>query len=99
MRSRFGDGDDDELSRKLGRLRADLGPLGVDPFGFDPKTVASFAGPIRWLYRHYFRVVARGVDDVPDGRVLLVSNHSGQLPFDGLMIAVAVTRPVSSSMV
>jgi 1-acyl-sn-glycerol-3-phosphate acyltransferase len=88
---RRGDGAEEaEFDRKLGRLQAELGPLGVDPFGFDPKTIASFAGPVRWLYRHYFRVLARGVDNVPDDRVLLVSNHSGQLPFDGLMIAAAL---------
>jgi len=82
--------DEGELRDRLARLRADLGPLGVDPFGFDPRSILAFARPIRWLYEHYFRVLARGIENVPDGRVLLVSNHSGQLPFDGLMIAAAL---------
>lgn len=81
---------DAEISERLLARRADFGPLGVDPFGFDPGAVARFAGPIRWLYRRYFRVLARGIENVPDGRALLVSNHSGQLPFDGLMIAGAL---------
>ena len=38
----------------------------------------------RWLYRDYFRAEAHGIENVPPaGRVLLVANHSGQLPFDG----------------
>lgn len=90
MLSEMAADDRAELRRRLGRLQADLGPLGIDPFGFDPEAVAAFAGPVGWLYRHYFRVIARGVEHVPDGRVLLVSNHSGQLPFDGLMIGAAL---------
>ena len=72
------------------RVAADLGELGVDPFGFDPEVVTHLTGPLVWLYRHYFRVMVDGIDKVPDGRVLLISNHSGQLPFDGMMIGTAM---------
>src|SRR5437660_11704392 len=45
---------------------------------------------VRFLYRHYFRAKAFGIEHVPaSGRVLLVANHSGQLPFDGLVIGTA----------
>ena len=51
------------------------------------KTAATVA---RWLYRHYFRAEAFGIEHVPPtGRVILVANHSGQLPFDGLVIGSA----------
>jgi 1-acyl-sn-glycerol-3-phosphate acyltransferase len=44
-----------------------------------------------WLYKKYFRVQLHGVERVPaDGRVVLVANHSGQLPFDAAMIEVAL---------
>lgn len=79
-----------DLKERLQSLTAELGPLGVDPFGFDPEVVQQFIGPVRWLYRHYFRVLARGIENVPSDRVLLVANHSGQLPFDGLMIAASL---------
>ena len=36
------------------------------------------------------RVRAEGVEHIPDGRCLIVSNHSGQLPYDGAMIGTAV---------
>ena len=44
----------------------------------------------RWLYRNYFRAQAFGIEHLPaHGRVVLVSNHSGQLPFDALVIGSA----------
>ncbi|MBI4818065.1 MAG: acyltransferase family protein [Deltaproteobacteria bacterium] len=72
------------------RVPVDLGELGVDPFGLDPKVVQYAAAPVEWLYRHYFRVLTQGLENVPGGRVLLISNHSGQLPFDGAMIGAAM---------
>lgn len=74
----------------MNRIGIELGPMGVDPFGFEP-TVAKYAAtPVEQLYRRYFRVITKGIENVPEGRVLLVSNHSGQLPFDGMMIGAAL---------
>ena len=81
---------DDEVRRRTARLKVDLGELGVDSFGYDPEYVKYVASPATWLYRNYFRVESHGVEHVPDGRCLLISNHSGQLPFDGLMICAAL---------
>lgn len=64
--------------------------FGVDPFGFNLDYALSAVAPFLWLYRNYFRVETRGIENVPKGRVLLISNHSGQLPFDGAMIGVAL---------
>jgi 1-acyl-sn-glycerol-3-phosphate acyltransferase len=45
----------------------------------------------RVLYEKYWRVDARGARHVPkSGPVILVSNHSGTLPFDATMIACAL---------
>lgn len=44
----------------------------------------------RWLHRTYFRTEVFGIENVPAaGRGLLVSNHSGQLPFDGVVLNCA----------
>ncbi len=80
---------DDVLSR-LDRLPVHRGPVGVDPFGFDPKVAKYAVLFARALYRNYFRTVVHGIGHVPDGRVLLVSNHSGQIPLDGMAIACAM---------
>ena len=79
-----------DLRTRMARMTAELGELGVDPFGFDPETVKYAAVPIEVLYRHYFRVLTYGIENVPNGRALLVSNHSGQLPFDGMMIGASL---------
>lgn len=75
---------------------------GVDPFGFSLDYALSAIGPILWLYKHYFRVQTFGIENVPQGRVLLIANHSGQLPLDAMMIGVAMLteapqpRPIRS---
>jgi 1-acyl-sn-glycerol-3-phosphate acyltransferase len=63
---------------------------GVDPFGFSMEFALAAVAPMIWLYKHYFRVQAHGIQNVPAGRVLIVPNHSGQLPFDAAMISVAM---------
>ncbi len=80
----------EEVEEKTAQLSSDTGELGVDPFGYDPEVVKYVAGPASWLYRHYFRALTHGAENVPNGRCLLVANHSGQLPFDGLMIGTAM---------
>src|SRR5215471_2553513 len=72
---------------KVGRRENEFG---VDPFGFDLQYALAAMAPFVWLYKQYFRVQTFNIDRVPPGRVLLVSNHSGQLPLDGAMIVVAL---------
>ncbi len=79
-----------DLEERLERIPSNLGPYGVDPFGFDPQYVKKVVGPAAWLYRKYFRCEAQGLENVPEGRCLIIANHSGQLPFDGLMIGMSM---------
>lgn len=75
---------------RLESLTPPRNEFGVNPYGFDVDYTVAAVGPLLWLYRKYFRVQVHGIERVPaEGRVLLVSNHSGQLPFDGAMIEVA----------
>ncbi len=78
-----------ELDARQARAVAHMGGGAIDPFGFDPDYVRRVLPLLQWLYRHYFRVEAHDVDRIPEGRCLLVANHSGQLPFDGAMLAMA----------
>ncbi|HEX2415910.1 MAG TPA: lysophospholipid acyltransferase family protein [Thermoleophilaceae bacterium] len=44
-----------------------------------------------WFYRYWFRAEVEGIENVPaTGGALLVSNHSGALPPDAVMIAKAI---------
>jgi 1-acyl-sn-glycerol-3-phosphate acyltransferase len=63
----------------------------ADEFGLDPEFRARALPFFRLLYEKYWRVEARGARNVPkSGPVILVSNHSGALPFDATMIACAL---------
>jgi 1-acyl-sn-glycerol-3-phosphate acyltransferase len=46
--------------------------------------------PFALLYRYYFRVEVSGIDRLPEGRVLVIANHAGQLPFDAAMLGLAL---------
>jgi len=79
-----------ELQARLARLVAPQNEYGVDPFGLELDFAKAAIAPVLWLYRNYFRVETHGIEQVPSGRVMLISNHSGQLPIDGAMIAMAL---------
>jgi 1-acyl-sn-glycerol-3-phosphate acyltransferase len=81
------------LAGGLAFLRRRLtGDYPVDDFGFDPDlTEHVLLPPLRPLYDTWFRVETRGLDNVPDtGAALVVANHSGTLPLDALMTALAL---------
>lgn len=67
-----------------------IGSRGVDPWGLNINTAQAGWNIVRWLYESYFRVEAVGLENVPaSGRLLIVGNHSGQLPLDGVMVGYA----------
>jgi 1-acyl-sn-glycerol-3-phosphate acyltransferase len=76
---------------RLEKLTPPKNEYGVDPYGLDVEYASAAIAPFLWLYRKWFRVQLHGVDRVPsEGRCLIVSNHSGQLPFDAAMIGVSL---------
>lgn len=90
------------LPERIAQVRKRQNEFGLDPFGYSTDYALAAMGPIVWLYKHYFRVEARGLENVPQGRVLLVGNHSGQLPVDAAMVGTAMLveadppRPIRS---
>lgn len=81
---------DEEIKRRIDRISTNLGPYGVDPFGYSPQYLKKAVGFGIWVYRRYFRCQTTGVQNVPEGRCFIVCNHSGQLPWDAMMINMAV---------
>jgi 1-acyl-sn-glycerol-3-phosphate acyltransferase len=79
-----------DLEARLARLVAPQNEYGVDPFGLDLEFTKAAVAPALWLYKNWFRVETHGIEQVPTGRALLIANHSGQLPFDALMIGLAM---------
>jgi 1-acyl-sn-glycerol-3-phosphate acyltransferase len=63
----------------------------VDEFGFDRKFTESVRPLFELLYTLWWRVEATGLEQVPEeGAALVVANHSGVLPWDGIMINLAL---------
>ncbi|NNG37924.1 acyltransferase family protein [Flexivirga sp. ID2601S] len=87
----------DDLERKVAQALAFLrrrltGDYEIDDFGFDKEFTEQVWLPmLRPLYKRWFRVEVRGIENIPDeGAALVVANHSGTLPLDGLMTQVAI---------
>jgi 1-acyl-sn-glycerol-3-phosphate acyltransferase len=77
--------------RKWGRLGLRSRSEEVDEFGYDPVYEERVLPFLQFLYQKYFRVQASGIEQIPsEGRCLLVANHSGTLPIDGMMLRYAV---------
>ena len=57
-----------------------------DAFGFTPEQLKWTLPFVAFIYEYYFRVQTVGIENIPSGRVLLIANHSGQVPLDGVMI-------------
>jgi 1-acyl-sn-glycerol-3-phosphate acyltransferase len=79
-----------EVLHRLDRVDITRGSAGVDPFGLDPRVARYGVLIARAIHASYFRTQVFGVHNVPRGRVLLIANHSGQLPFDAMSIAGAM---------
>ncbi|NJO07117.1 MAG: acyltransferase family protein [Chloroflexaceae bacterium] len=63
----------------------------TDAYGTDPEIIELFRPLLEFMYYRWWRVTTEGLDYVPaQGRALLVSNHSGVLPWDGAMIAASL---------
>ena len=63
----------------------------VDEFGMDAQFARRVKPFFDFLYDKYWRVTVKGLHGIPGkGRGLIVSNHSGTLPYDGAMIRLAV---------
>jgi 1-acyl-sn-glycerol-3-phosphate acyltransferase len=68
------------------------GEYEVDEFGFDPDLNSTVIMPAALaLYRNWFRVRMRGLENIPDsGAALVVANHSGVLPVDAVMLQAGI---------
>jgi 1-acyl-sn-glycerol-3-phosphate acyltransferase len=79
-----------EIDDRIRKIPTHLNDYGYDDYGFHPDSLRQTAVASALLYRHYFRAETHGIEKVPDGRVLLICNHAGQLPFDGAMLSMAL---------
>lgn len=65
--------------------------LVVDAFGYDPVEARNLEPLVAALVEKWFRAEVRGVESIPEeGPALVVANHAGAIPFDGLVLSHAV---------
>ncbi len=76
-----------EVVRAIDSLPNKVNAQGYDQWGFCPEEAKLYYSIAYRLYP-YFRPDVHGIENIPDGRVLIVPNHSGQFPFDAAMISV-----------
>lgn len=83
----------DYYLRQWGRLGMRNRSEEVDDFGLDPVYESRFIPLFDFLYDRYFRVECEGIEHVPPaGPTLVVANHSGTIPLDGLMLRTCFRR-------
>ena len=83
--------DSPYFEQQWGRLGMRSRAEEVDDFGLDPEYEKKTRRLFEFLYKRYFRVSAEGVANIPaEGRCIVVANHSGTLPLDGMMLRTAV---------
>ncbi len=108
-RELFGESWEPRLAELLAFLRRRVtGDYQVDEYGFDAELTERFLlAAVRPIAQKWFRVEVRGIDNIPDrGGALVVSNHSGTVPMDGLVTMVTVhdhtgrhLRPLGADLV
>ncbi len=83
--------ESDYYRRTWGRAGLRAHAEEIDDFGFDPDFEHRLKPLLNFLFKRYFRVETRGIDNIPDsGRAVIVANHSGTLPLDGVMLREAL---------
>ncbi|WP_371405397.1 acyltransferase family protein [Kribbella sp. NBC_00662] len=93
VRELFGEDGERRVAEWLAFLRRRLsGDYELDEFGYDSDLTDQVLLPmLRPMVEKWFRVEVRGIENIPtDGSALIVANHSGTMPIDGLVTQVVV---------
>lgn len=80
---------EDEVARKVAQAPMELNAYGYDPWGFNTAVARRTLVVMALMYRYYFRACTYGIENMPPGRVLVISNHAGQIAIDATMIGTA----------
>ncbi|MCC7441616.1 MAG: acyltransferase family protein [Bdellovibrionales bacterium] len=80
----------EDAARRIENAPLKLNSAGFDPWGLQPEYAKVVVAAVEWLYRHYFRVETAGTGHIPQGRVLIIANHGGQVPVDGMLLGLSL---------
>lgn len=77
-----------ELQNRYGKNR--------DPWGLEPSRAVADLKVIWPFYQFYFNVHVHGKENVLDKPYMVVSNHTGQVPIDGMLICTAFATEIEN---
>lgn len=86
--------DDQKITEVFVQLREDYKDY-KDPWGFNIDLCEQTLRRVMPLFRSYFKVRVFGAENVQDKPYIVVSNHTGQIPLDGMLIGIAFAMEVS----
>ena len=78
------------IERAMRRLAGDYSE---DEWGFDEDFADALYPFLDFMYERWWRVQVEGIANVPShGRALMVANHAGIVPWDGIMMGTAILK-------
>jgi 1-acyl-sn-glycerol-3-phosphate acyltransferase len=90
--------DDDKIKSVVNELREEYKNK-PDPWGFNLDLCEKTLRTLLPFYRHYFKVRVFGAENIKDHAYMVVSNHTGQIPIDGMLINIAFALEASKPRV
>ncbi|MGB0452260.1 MAG: lysophospholipid acyltransferase family protein [Bacteriovoracaceae bacterium] len=91
--SKFSPGSTSEFDEIFEHLKT-VYPSGEDAWGLNLKKAKKSMSYILPFYKNYFRVQVHGKENVRDETYMVVSNHSGQIAIDGMLITMAFAHDI-----
>jgi 1-acyl-sn-glycerol-3-phosphate acyltransferase len=85
--------DDKKITEAFNYLRKQYENY-KDPWGFNLDLCESAIKKLTPLYRSYFKVRIFGAENIKDHSYIVTSNHTGQIPLDGMLITIAFVLEV-----
>ncbi len=90
--------DDKKITEVFQKLRVRYQDY-KDPWGFNLELCESALRKIVPLYRSYFKVRVFGQEHIKNHPYIVISNHTGQVPIDGMLITIAFIMDVDDPRV
>lgn len=90
--------DHDKVNRAMEQLFEKY-PSGEDPWGLNLEKAKRNLEYIYPIYKNYFKVRLFGKENVKDRPYIIVSNHSGQIAIDGMLISTAFATEIKPARV
>lgn len=85
--------DDHKVHEIFGQLREKYKDY-KDPWGFNLELCEKSLRALLPFYRNYFKVRVIGAENVQNKPYIMVSNHTGQIPLDAMLITMAFALDV-----